>query len=153
MKTMLLLAMLQVPQADTITATMQLPIPVTVIETQGDTTFVDVDVQVSTDSLAAVAERTWLAQQAVNDAIAGAPQERAGPPNWFWGGVLVVAAGAVLAYAFRDTEQTTIINRVEVEGSPGHTTETTETTTTSTSFPFCWPPGHCKRKRGGGDEE
>ena len=103
--------------------------------------------------LEAIAERQAAAleaQNALNAAIlAQTPRESSGVPDWFYAGVLVVGAGAVLAYAFRDEADIVTVTQTqwggpETEGSTSTTTETTERT--RRSFPWCWPPGLCKRR-------
>lgn len=135
---------------DTVRAEMVLPIPVQ-ISTLGDTTVVDVRVDVHTDSLAVLAERVWLARQA-EIAMHGHLGRGHDRPSYKWeirlG--LLVAAGAVLAWAFK-AEEETILNVHQSQ-----TQDQSQTTRTSvTRFPWCWPPGHCKRKWGkhGGEED
>ena len=142
MKALLLIAMLQAPQVDTVRAEMVLPIPVQMV-TVGDTTVVDVSVEVGTDSLAALAERFMLAQQARDAAIAACGCAEGGTPSWVYAWGLGIVTVAVLAYTFKEVEETTIY----VEQSQEQGQDQATTTTTTVHFPWRRP----KKKHGGDD--
>ena len=154
---LLLASPLSAQVQDTARATAELAIsfePGSIV-TRGDTTLVYVGVTHDSDSLQAAVDRASLALQAAILAD-GSGRESSGTPGWFYGGVLALGAAAILTWAFKDTETSVVVTQEQSQGGDGEagTTGTTTTTTTTTErFPWCWPPGHCKRKRGGGDDD
>lgn len=98
------------------------------IVVRGDTTFVFVSTTIESDSLASAVDRASLALQAaiLRD---GGQVQKSGPPGWFYGGVLLSAAGFVLAYAFKDETTTINVNQSQEQ----------TTTVTTRRWPWCWP--------------
>ena len=158
MRALVLALLCAVPAAaqspDTARATAELAIsfePGSII-TRGDTTLVYVGVTHDSDSLQAAVDRASLALQAA--ILANNGSQPSSTPSWFYGGVLALAGAAILTWAFKDTETNVTVTQSQEQSAGGTTDGTTTTTTTTTTerFPWCWPPGHCKRKRGGEDE-
>lgn len=87
----ILAMMLQVPAQDTVVVRVPLP----QAETVRDTTVVNVDVNMETDSLASVIARV---QADVNAAIEAAGCNCGGPPQWFYAGVLTL--GSLFLYKY-----------------------------------------------------
>jgi hypothetical protein len=149
---LLLAAPLSAQEAqDTARATAELAIsfePGSIV-VRGDTTFVFVSSSVDTDSLASAVDRASFALQAA--ILARQPEPQSVVPSWFYGGALLVSAAAVLTWAYKEESTYTI----SVEQNQEQTTTVPPDTvvTEVIRFPWCWPPGHCRKKPGGEDED
>lgn len=133
MKTLLLLALLQVPQD-----TMVVRVPLPAQEVRGDTTVVRVDVTHEAVPMPDSVTLTRLYRAAAEDARAAAIEACGcaddGPPHWFYAGVLTIGAGFLYRYWRNSTDEDEPMDvDVHLPPPPKH------------------PHGHHKPKHGGAE--
>ncbi len=137
----LLIAALQVaPQVDTVTQTTILPRAQIVVN--GDSTWIDLRVDITADSVATVL-RDYLALDARDAAQRACGQCGSGTPGWVYGGGLLVSAAFVLAYWRKESTEIVVTNT----NTQDQTQEQSTTVTTHTTVRRGWwkkgkPHGH-----------
>lgn len=116
MKTLLLLAMMQVP-ADTIRTEFVIPVPRA--EVVRDTTPIIVNVETSVpDSVMHAIYRAGAADARAAAAEACACMD-SGPPDWFWAGLLVLGTYGVYVWSQKDAPEITVSSSSTAEGGEG----------------------------------